>query len=130
MIIVKNRFSGKIIFKSKKKILKNALEFKVKQGADLKGAYLRRADLRGADLKGADLRVKKPPILSHQFISEILTRQSKTESQLDFSCRVGRQTDECWKYFIKLARKKRVLKWAMKILFQWDEFKQKYKEEQ
>jgi len=103
-------------------------------GADLRGANLRDAnlldaDLRDADLRGADLGIKIPPINSHQFVSEILRRESKTEVQFDFSARIRLQVDECWEYFIKLAKKKEVLKWALKILFQWEEFKEKYKEE-
>lgn len=144
MIEIKNKFTGKVIFKSKEKTIKKAIEFQVKKdahlrGADLRGAYLRGADLtdadltdaylRGADLRGADLRVKVPSITSHQFISEILFRKSKTESQKDFSARIHMETNQCWKYFIKLAKKKRVLKWAMKILFQWKEFEEKFKEE-
>jgi len=35
------------------------------------------------------------------------------------------ETSECWEYFIKLAKKKKVFSWAKKILFQWDEFKLK-----
>jgi len=190
MIEIKNRFTGKIIFKSKRKTLKEVIELKVKQGAYLggaylegaylggadlggaylrgaylggaylrgaylEGAYLRGADLGGADLggaylegaylggadlggadlggadlggaylRGADLRVKHPPVNSHQFISEVLSRNSETEAQWDFSARIRLQTDQCWGFFIKLARKKRVLKWAKEILFQWDEFKEK-----
>ena len=180
MIEVKNRFNGKIIFRSRRKSLKEVIEFKVGQdtnlgganlrganlegvnlegvnleganlrdanlrgasleganlrdaylrdanleGANLRGANLRGANLRGAYLRGANLRVKHPPIDSHQFISEILYRKSKTEAQWDFSARIRLQTDQCWKFFIRLARKKRVLKWAKEILFQWDEFRDK-----
>ena len=130
MIEIKNRFTGKIIFKSKRKTLKEVIELKVKQGAYLggaylEGAYLGGADLGGAYLRGADLRVKHPPVNSHQFISEVLSRNSETEAQWDFSARIRLQTDQCWGFFIKLARKKRVLKWAKEILFQWDEFKEK-----
>jgi hypothetical protein len=81
--------------------------------------------LRGADLRKADLEVKVPPVGCPQFISEILYREAETEAQRDFSARVRIQTDECWGYFIKLARKKRVLSWAKEVLFQWDEFKEK-----
>ena len=170
MIEVKNRFNGKIIFRSRRKSLKEVIEFKVGQdanlgganlrgaslegvnleganlrgaslrgvnleganlegvnleGANLRDANLRGASLEGANLRGANLRVKHPPIDSHQFISEILYRKSNTESQCDFSARIRLQTDQCWKFFIRLARKKRVLKWAKEILFQWDEFRDK-----
>ena len=182
MIKIKNRFTGNVIIRSKKKTIKEVVEYQVKKGADLegaylegvdlrdadlrgadlkdadlegadlrgadlkdaylegadlrgadlrgaylRGAYLRGADLRGADLRGADLRVKTPPVNSYQFISEVLYKKSETEIQLDFSGRIRLQTNECWKYFIKLARKKKVLTWAKKILFQWEEFKEKLK---
>lgn len=170
MITIKNRFNGKIIFKSKEKTTKKAIEIKVKKHADLKGADLRDADLRdadlrdadlgganlwganlgganlgganlagadlgganlwGADLVGANLEANVPPINSHQFISEVLFRESTTETQLDFSARVRLQTDQCWEYFINLARKKKVLKWAERILFQWNEFKEKLEKEE
>ena len=110
---IKGRFSGHVMFKSKTKTLKELVVFQVK---------------RGANLWGANLNVKHPPINSHQFISEVLWRQSKTESQKDFSARIRVETGGCWEFFIKLARKKKVLKWAMKILFQWDEFKEKWEE--
>jgi len=164
MIEVKNRFTGKVVFRSKRKTIKEALEFKIKNGANLRGAYLRGADLgnanlcdadlRGACLSGAnlcdadlgnanlsgaylrgtylcdaDLGVKIPPVNSHQFVSEVLCREAKTEAQWDFSARVRLQTDECWEFFIKLARKKKVLKWAKDILFKWDEFKERFEEE-
>jgi hypothetical protein len=99
--------------------------------ADLWKADLSDADLWKADLRNANLSVEKPSIESHQFISEVLHRKAKTESQLDFSARIRIQTG-CkynWKFFIALAKKKRVLKWACKILFQWDEFREKFKKE-
>ena len=179
MIEIENRFNGKIIFRSKRKTLKEAIEYKVEQdanlmdanlmdanlmgadlegadleganlwganlwganlwganlrdanlrGAHLEGADLRDANLWGANLRGADLRVKNPPVNSHQFISEVLSLKASTESQWDFTARIRLQTDQCWGFFIKLARKKKVLKWAKEILFQWDEFKEKFKEE-
>ena len=139
MIEVKNRFTGKVVFRSKRKTIKEALEFKIKNGANLRGAYLRGADLGNANLSGAylrgtylcdaDLGVKIPPVNSHQFVSEVLCREAKTEAQWDFSARVRLQTDECWEFFIKLARKKKVLKWAKDILFKWDEFKERFEEE-
>ena len=100
---------------------------KIMPKADLRGAYLRGADLRGANLRGADLIVKFPPINDHQFISEILWRASFKESQKDFSARIRIDPGNCWEYYIKLAKNKRVLTWARKILFQWDEFKKVYK---
>ena len=147
MTEIKNRFNGKVMFRSKIKTVKQLLEFKVKRGADLSGADLSGADLRdaylrdaylscaylrGADLRDADLSVKSPPVDSHQFISEVLYRKAKTESQLDFSARIQRQSTcrNNWKFFVNLARKKKVLKWACKILFQWDEFKERFHSEE
>ena len=99
------------------------------RGAYLTGAYLTGAYLLGANLRGAYLTVKTPPVNSHDFISEILWRSAETEAQKDFAARVLRERNLCWDYFIGLARKKRVLTWAKKKLFRWDEFRTKYKEE-
>ena len=162
MIEIKDRFTGKIMFKTKGKItLKKFIEEKVNEGAYLEGAYLRGADLRGAYLEGADLRgaylegadlrgaylrgaylegaylreayleVKIPPLEDKQFISEILYRRAKTEAQIDFSSRIRMQY-ECkyeWKYFIKLAKKKRVLTWVKEVLFQWKEYRERFHED-
>ena len=98
------------------------------RGADLSGAYLSCAGLSGADLSGAHLEVKMPPTLDHQFTSEILYREAKTESQKDFSSRIRMERHKCWKYFIILAKKKKVLSWAKKILFKWKEYKEKFEE--
>ena len=140
---IKSRIDGKVLWKSEKNEIKLVLEEAVAQGANLRGAnlegtYLRGADLReanlreanlrGADLVGAYLDVKIPPVHSHAFVSEILIRIAKKESEIDLSCRIGRQTDQCWEYFIKLARKKKALKWAKKVLGKWPEFIEKFKE--
>ena len=144
---IKSRYSGKVMFRSKTKTVKELLVYQVKKGVDLRGvdlggaylkgaylrdAYLRDADLRDAYLEGAYLNVKSPPIESHQFVSEVLYRKAKTESQLDFSARIRLQStcNHNWGFFIKLARKKKVLKWACKILFQWDEFKERFDNEE
>jgi hypothetical protein len=97
--------------------------------ANLRGANLEDANLRNADLVWANLKVKVPPVNCNRFVSEILYREAKTEAQRDFSARVRIQTGECWGYFIKLARKKRMLSWAKEVLFQWDEFKERFAEE-
>ena len=72
-IEIKNRFTGKVLFKYEKEnnTVKDTVIEAVRQGAYLRGAYLRGADLRGAylwgaylwgaylrgaDLRGADLR--------------------------------------------------------------------------
>ena len=53
---IKNRFSGKTIYKSKKETIKETVIEAVENGTDLEGADLNGADLRGTDLYGADLR--------------------------------------------------------------------------
>jgi len=98
------------------------------RGADLAEANLWGADLRGASLGGAYLEVKIPPVDSHAFVSEILIRIAKKESEIDLACRIGLQTDQCWEYFIKLALQKKALKWAKKALCRWPEFEEKFKE--
>lgn len=115
-------FTSKVLFESEKTTLKETLIEAVKIGTDLRGA-----DLRGTDLRGANLNVKIPPINDHYFISEILRRESKIEVHFDLSARIRLQTDECWEYFIKLAKKKRVYIWAKEILCKWDEFKKKFR---
>ena len=124
MIEIKSRFLGKVLYKSIKKTMKEAVIDAVNKGADLWGANLWGADLEGADLRGANLDVKSPPVHSHDFVSEILYRESKTEAQFDFSARILRQKEECWEFFLKLAKKKKVLSWAKKVLFKWDGFKE------
>ena len=53
---IKHRVSGKVLFSSEKKTLKEVVIEAVGKKADLRGAYLEGADLTGADLEGADLR--------------------------------------------------------------------------
>jgi len=120
MIEIKNRFNGKTIIRSRKKTIREVVEYQVRRGANL----------RDANLEGAYLDVKTPPVNSHQFVSEILSRKSITETQLDFSARIRLQTDQCWEYFIRLAKNKKVSAWAKTILFRWEEFKDKFIEEQ
>ena len=152
MTQIKERWTGAVIAEGEES-LKELLEKQVKEGADLRGADLRGAsldgavlrdaylvdadlrgaslvgaNLRGADLDGADLRVKAPAVNSHDFIAEILKREAKTEQQLDFCGRLLLQRDECWEYFVTLAKKKKVLAWGKKILFQWEEYKEKFAE--
>ena len=52
---IKNRFTGEIIYRSKKRILRTVVEEAVKSGASLAGANLSRASLDGANLDGASL---------------------------------------------------------------------------
>ena len=97
------------------------------EGADLRGADLRGADLRGAYLEGADLEgVKSPPINDHYFVSEILFQNAKTETQKDFAARVRLETNQCWKYFIQFAKKKKVVTWAKEVLGKWEAFQEKF----
>jgi len=96
--------------------------------ADLYGANLSRANLSGANLYGANLYgVKRPPINSHQFASEILWRKTKTENQKNFAARIRIETGKCWKDFFALAKKMRVVAWVKKTLH-WQEYQDKIKE--
>lgn len=54
-IQIKNRFTGTVIFESKKETTKEAVLESLKSNANLNNADLRNADLYGADLYGADL---------------------------------------------------------------------------
>jgi uncharacterized protein YjbI with pentapeptide repeats len=58
-IKIKNRFTGSIIFESKKETIKEAVIEAIKSGADLVDADLRRADFSGANLSGAELHNAK-----------------------------------------------------------------------
>jgi hypothetical protein len=58
-----------------------------------------------------------------------LYNHAKTDPQKDFACRIRMEHHKCWKYFFKLAKKKKVILWAEKILFKWEEFKEKVKSE-
>jgi uncharacterized protein YjbI with pentapeptide repeats len=93
------------------------------RGSSFRGASLWGAKFEGADLDGASIRDVRVPPNDHRFISEILWRAAKTESQKDFAARVRFETRLCWRYFYTLARKKGVLKWAGQALEQWDEYK-------
>jgi len=60
-IEIKNRWTGEVIYSSKKETLKEAVVEAVEKkaelyGADLREASLYEAELYGADLRGADLR--------------------------------------------------------------------------
>ena len=54
-IALKNRWTGDIIFRSTKTVLKDAVEEAVKSGVDLSWVNLGGADLSGVDLSGANL---------------------------------------------------------------------------
>ena len=146
MIEIKSWSDGRVLYSGEHETVKEAAEKAVKNGVSLTGADLRDADLGGANLmdaklggadlrdaylSGADLRdaylsVKTPPVNSHDFISEVLYGEAKTEAQKDFASRISREQDECWEYFINLAGKKRVLTWAKKVLFKWAEFEKAF----
>jgi len=158
-IQIKSRWNEKVLWEGEATSLKEAIEVAVKQkarlsGADLSGANLSGANLYGTDLYGADLyranlsqanlseanlsgaylseanlNVKIPPVCSHQFISEILLRMARKEAEKDFAARIRVETDQGWEYFIKLAKKKGVMAWAKKTLFQWGEFREKFEKE-
>ena len=125
LIPIKNRFTGAIIFKYEAETIKICAEKAVKSGANLSGADLRKADLSGAYLRGAYLDVKTPPTNDHYFISEILYRESKTESHKNFSARIRMELNLCWSDFYKLAKKMKVAKWATKVLSKWKKFEEK-----
>jgi uncharacterized protein YjbI with pentapeptide repeats len=99
-------------------------------GADLAGADLAGADLAGADLAGADLEnIKIPPINDRYFISEILFRHAKIDSQKNFAGRIRIDTSICWsKDLYHLAKEMKVINWATKILSKWDVYAEKIKE--
>ena len=54
---------------------------------------------------------------------------ARKETEKDFAARIRMETDQCWEYFIKLAKKKGVMAWAKETLFQWEEFREKFEEE-
>ena len=53
---LKNRYTGEVIYKSKKESIGEAVMEAYRKGADLRGADLQDANLRGADLQDANLR--------------------------------------------------------------------------
>ena len=93
--------------------------------ANLMDANLRVTNLTGTDLTSANLKVKTPPLNSHQFIAEILWRESKEKSQKDFASHIRLATNICWDGFVRLAQSKGVDGWAKNILSKWDMYKNK-----
>jgi len=86
------------------------------EGANLEGANLRGANLRGANLRGADLeKCKTPPTESHEFISEILFRNSENIKHRQWAGLVKISLDWCWNDFFE-KMPKTAIKWAGKIL--------------
>lgn len=92
--------------------------------ADLSGASFKDASLSGAQFQnayliGANINAKTPPLGDHRYISEILWRSARTESQRDFAARVRVETYGCWEHFYLLAKEKKVLTWAKRTLSKW-----------
>ena len=59
------------------------------RGAYLRGAYLRGADLSGVDLRGAYLRGAKNYYNSHDFLQEIIYKQTVVSFTSDEWCCIG-----------------------------------------
>ncbi len=126
---IKSRWSGKVLYTSKQKTVKETLIKAVDNGAYLRGAYLGGAYLRGADLGGADLGVKIPPTDtgSNYFWAELLKREAKTNiKKLQFAGLVQLQIDWCWGKWGKIINKhfKPLKKWILSV-DQWDVLKEK-----
>ena len=92
--------------------------------ASLKDAFLNGAYFRDACLDGANLDAKTPPLDSHRFISEVLWRSAEKGSQKDFAARVRVETCKCWEQFYLLAREKKVLSWAKRVLSKWTTYRE------
>ena len=94
-------------------------------GADLSGANLRGADLRsadlsgaylnGANLSGADLSVKIAPVTSHDFIAEILKRETSNLNILRWIGLILLKREWCWNDFLANGSKT-FLRFAKEIL--------------
>ena len=97
------------------------------RSADLTDANLTDANLRSADLRYANLNVKKPPTNSHEFIGEVLFRESKNFEERSWAGSIKISTDWCWDDFLKNCPKSMIV-WAKKILCsRWKEFEEKFK---
>ena len=92
--------------------------------ASFKGAFLSRACFQNASLIGTVLDAEVPPLEDHRFISEILWRSAQKGPQKDFAARVRVETYKCWKPFYLLAREKKVLTWAKRVLSKWTIYKE------
>ena len=107
------------------------------RGTCLDGADLREADLSGADLcganfygtclDGADLDVKHPPSNSHEFIAEVLFRESNNFKERTWAGCIKISTDWCWYDFLNNCSEE-MISWAKKILCdKWPEFEERFK---
>jgi len=141
---IKNRWSGETQISGRYESIKKACEQNKAylqranlqganlRGVDLQGAYLRGANLRGADLQGADLQgaylnVKSPPLMSHDFIAEILKRETENINMLKWIGLILLMREWCWDDFKEKASG-RALLWAKNILCKkWPEFKEQFK---
>ena len=91
--------------------------------ASFKGAFLDRACFQNASLIGTVLDAEFPPLDDHRFISEILWRSAQKSPQKDFAARVRVEIYKCWKHFYLLAREKKVLSWAKRVLSKWTTYR-------
>jgi len=141
LIEIKNRFTDEIIVSGKYMDLKEAVE---ENKAYLSGAYLFRANLSGANLSGADLfaanlsganlskadlsGAKRPPVMSHDFIAEILSREADGEMKyLKYIGLIVLVREWCWDEFLEKLPKS-FINWAKKILCdKWEEFEPHFK---
>ena len=99
-------YLSKVVYEGEAKDIKQLLIKAVGEGADLRGA-----NLRGADLE----KCKTPPTESHEFISEILFRNSENIKHRQWAGLVKISLDWCWNDFFE-KMPKTAIKWAGKIL--------------
>ena len=96
-------------------------------GANLYGACLDGANLRGTCLDGANLDVKHPPSNSHEFIAEVLFRESNNFKERTWAGCIKISTDWCWYDFLNNCSEE-MISWAKKILCdKWPEFEERFK---
>jgi len=121
---IKNRWSGETQISGRYESIKKACE---QNKAYLQRANLQGANLRGADLQGAYLNVKSPPLMSHDFIAEILKRETENINMLKWIGLILLMREWCWDDFKEKASG-RALLWAKNILCKkWPEFKEQFK---
>jgi len=121
---IKNRWSGETQISGRYESIKKACE---QNKAYLQRANLQGANLRGVDLQGAYLNVKSPPLMSHDFIAEILKRETENINMLKWIGLILLMREWCWDDFKEKASG-RALLWAKNILCKkWPEFKEQFK---
>ena len=84
MMEILNRFTGKIIFKSRHKTKRETVIAAIKRGADLTGA-----DLQGADLQGADLQKAEADLTEAKKRIEELKELGEVFLQLEHLSQIG-----------------------------------------